>query len=55
LIIDLHLPRTLKELNVPQEAIPGMAEGVMKVTRLLANNPRKITIEDAKKIYQSVF
>ena len=55
LIIDLQLPRSLQELNVPQDAIPRMAEGVMKVTRLLANNPRKITLEDAKKIYQVVY
>ncbi|MEI6206424.1 MAG: iron-containing alcohol dehydrogenase [Desulfuromonadales bacterium] len=55
LIVDLQLPRSLRELHVPQEAIPGMAEGVMKVTRLLANNPRKITLEDAKKIYQVVY
>ncbi len=55
LIVDLQLPRTLQELHVPQDAIPRMAEGVMKVTRLLANNPRKITLEDAKKIYQIVY
>ena len=55
LIVDLQLPRTLQELNVPQDAIPRMAEGVMKVTRLLANNPRKITLDDAKNIYQVVY
>jgi alcohol dehydrogenase class IV len=55
LIADLQLPRTLRELKVPQDAIPRMAEGVMKVTRLLANNPRKITLEDAKAIYQTVY
>ena len=55
LIVDLQLPRTLRELNVPQEAIPRMAEGVMKVTRLLANNPRKITLKDANDIYQVVY
>ncbi len=55
LIVDLQLPRTLRELKIPQDAIPRMAEGVMKVTRLLANNPRKITLEDAKKIYQDVY
>ncbi len=55
LIADLQLPRTLRELKVPQDAIPRMAEGVMKVTRLLANNPRKITLEDAKIIYQTVY
>lgn len=55
LIVDLQLPRTLQELKVPREAIPGMAEGVMKVTRLLANNPRKITLKDANDIYQIVY
>ena len=55
LIADLQLPRSLRELKVPQDAIPRMAEGVMKVTRLLANNPRKITLEDAKAIYQTVY
>ena len=55
LIADLQLPQTLQELNVPRDAIDGMASGVMKVTRLLANNPRRITLEDAKKIYQDVY
>jgi alcohol dehydrogenase class IV len=55
LVSELKLPRTLRELKVPQEAIPRMAEGVMKVTRLLANNPRKITLEDAIAVYQSVY
>jgi alcohol dehydrogenase class IV len=30
-----------------------MAESAMKVTRLLVNNPRKITLEDAIAIYTS--
>lgn len=55
LIVDLQLPTTLQELNIPQASIPGMAEGVMKVTRLLANNPRKITLADANNIYQGVY
>jgi len=28
------------------------AEGMMKVIRLLANNPRTLTLEDAKEIYR---
>jgi len=55
LIADLQLPKTLRELNVPRDAIGGMAEGVMKVTRLLANNPRKITLADAISTYQNVY
>jgi alcohol dehydrogenase class IV len=55
LIADLQLPRSLRELDVPRDAIAGMAEGVMKVTRLLANNPRRMTLEDARKIYEEVY
>jgi alcohol dehydrogenase class IV len=55
LIADLRLPGSLRELNVPRDAIARMAEGVMKVTRLLANNPRRMTLEDAKKIYEEVY
>jgi alcohol dehydrogenase len=31
-----------------------LAQGVMKVTRLLANNPRVMTQADAERIYLSV-
>jgi len=33
--------------------IQMLADGVMKVTRLLANNPRTFTLEDAKRIYRA--
>lgn len=49
---DLKVPAHLSEFGVKEEDIPGLAEGVMKVTRLLANNPRKITLQDAAKIYK---
>jgi alcohol dehydrogenase class IV len=32
-----------------------MAESAMKVTRLLVNNPRRITLEDAVAIYKSTY
>jgi alcohol dehydrogenase class IV len=32
-----------------------LAEAAMKVTRLLANNPRKMTLEDANAIYKSAY
>lgn len=52
---DLKIPLSLAELNIPQSAIPQLAEGVMKVTRLLANNPREITPQDALNLYTSAF
>jgi len=50
---DLRVPRHLTEFGIKEGDIPGLAEGVMKVTRLLANNPRVIQLEDAKEIYRA--
>ena len=55
LMADLSIPRRLRDLNIPREAIPPLAEGVMKVTRLLANNPRRIALEDARRIYEEAW
>lgn len=51
---DLSVPRHLSTYGIKEEHIPGLAEGVMKVTRLLANNPRVLGIEDAEMIYRRV-
>ncbi|MDP0500819.1 MAG: iron-containing alcohol dehydrogenase [Verrucomicrobiota bacterium JB022] len=47
-----QIPRRLSEIGVPADAIPRMAESAMTVTRLLRNNPRPLTVEDAAMIYQ---
>lgn len=52
---DLKIPLSLAELKIPESAIPELAEGAMKVTRLLANNPRKITLEDALDLYTKAY
>jgi alcohol dehydrogenase class IV len=52
---DLRVPRRLRDVGIPEKAIPGLAEAAMKVTRLLANNPRKITLDDAVTIYKSAY
>jgi alcohol dehydrogenase len=51
---DLKIPGSLAEFGVKDEHIPALAQGVMKVTRLLANNPRELTLEDAEEIYRRV-
>lgn len=55
LIKDCRIPAKLSELNIPEEAIPKMAEDAMKITRLLKNNPRLITLEDAIAIYKAAY
>lgn len=52
---DIGIPLTLKELGVPVDAIPEMAEAAMKVTRPIMNNPRPITIADVEEIYKRAF
>ena len=54
LMKDLQLPRHLKEFGISESDIPMLAQGVMKVTRLLANNPRTLTVKDAETIYRKV-
>jgi alcohol dehydrogenase class IV len=54
LAADLRIPGHLSEFGVEDKDIPGLAAGVMKVTRLLANNPREMTQKDAETIYRSV-
>jgi alcohol dehydrogenase class IV len=50
---DVRVPRHLADFGVKEEDVPMLAEGVMKVTRLLANNPRTLILEDAKAIYKA--
>jgi alcohol dehydrogenase class IV len=52
---DLRVPRRLRDVGIREDAIPRLAEAAMKVTRLLANNPRKISLEDANAIYKSAY
>ena len=49
------IPATLKEVNVPGSAIPQMAADAMKIQRLLKNNPREITEQDAIDIYKAAY
>jgi alcohol dehydrogenase class IV len=50
---DLRVPRHLADFGVKEKDIPMLAEGALKSVRLLVNNPRNLTIEDAKKIYKA--
>ncbi len=54
LAADLGIPAHLSEFGIKEEHIPELAAGVMKVTRLLANNPRELTQKDAEAIYRRV-
>lgn len=51
---DLNIPSRLSDFGIKEQDIPMLAEGVMKVTRLLANNPRELALDDAIEIYRKV-
>lgn len=52
---DLGMNVQLRDFEIPESAIPVMAEAAMKVTRLMNNNPRPVTAEDCASIYQSAY
>ena len=51
----LGLPQKLRDVNIPKEACKKMASDAMKQTRLLVNNPREVTENDALNIYEAAW
>lgn len=49
------LPQRLRDLDIPQSAIPALAVDAMNQTRLLINNPRPVTRADAEAIYEAAW
>jgi Alcohol dehydrogenase, class IV len=52
---DCNFPLKLSDVGVSEGSIPIMAKDAMKIQRLLKNNPRVITEEDAIEIYKAAF
>ena len=50
----LEIPTSLKTFNVPEEDLDGLVAAGMEVTRLLVNNKREVTPEDARAIYLQI-
>jgi len=46
------LEQRLRDVGVPKDFLPTLAEDAMKQTRLLVNNPRPVTDADALAIYE---
>lgn len=55
LIRDCGIPSRLRDVDIPASAIGEMAAAAMEITRLLKNNPRAVTIEDAVAIYEAAY
>jgi len=55
LILDCQVPGRLSELEIPESALETMASSAITVTRLLKNNVREVTYEDALEIYKKAY
>lgn len=51
---ELSLPTRLRDVGIGSADIEPLAHDAMRQTRLLVNNPRDITLGDAKAIYEEV-
>lgn len=55
LIARVAIPARLRDVDIPQSAIDKMAADAMLQSRLLVNNPREVTEDDARMIYQAAY
>ncbi len=55
LIIDLKIPRKLKDVGINRKDIQMLATDALKQQRLLINNPREVDLEDAISIYEASY
>ncbi|MDH0747452.1 iron-containing alcohol dehydrogenase [Pseudomonas sp. GD03842] len=51
----VDIPRGMRSFDVPEDALPSMAEEASKIDRLMRNNPRKLTAADIEKIYRAAY
>lgn len=50
----LDIPTSLAQFGVPKEDLEVLVTSGMGVTRLLSNNMRELTVDDARRIYQEI-
>lgn len=52
---DVDIPARLREIDVPHEALEGMATAAASITRLLDNNPRRLDRQAIIRIYEAAW
>lgn len=55
LAADLGLQTRLSQMNITESDLPKLAQEAMLQQRLLINNPRELSLDDALSIYQQAF
>lgn len=51
---DLNIKSPLREMNISERELDEIVESASKVTRLLDNNPKKLSKEDMRAIYRKI-
>jgi alcohol dehydrogenase class IV len=54
-ISECGIPARLRDVGIPENDLPEMAEAAMKIQRLLKNNPRHIDKQDVLAIYAAAY
>jgi alcohol dehydrogenase class IV len=49
------VPQRLRDVKIPEDALPRLAREAVKIQRLLKNNPREVTEPDALAIYREAW
>jgi len=52
---DCQVPASLADVGIGRDDLKKLAEDAMKQTRLLVNNPREMSFDDALAIYTEAF
>ncbi len=55
LAADIGIPLRVRDIGVPREALEELAGATMSVTRLLANNPKQLTLDDVRHIWENAW
>jgi alcohol dehydrogenase class IV len=55
LLTAVQTPYRLSQYGIPKDHLPKLIEGGMKQARLFVPNPRDVTQEDVKRIYEKAF
>lgn len=54
IVVHLDIPKSLQTFGVSEKDLDGLVDAAMQVQRLLVNNRREVTPEDARNIYLEI-
>ena len=54
LAIDVGIPQTLREINIPEEGLPKLSKDALADV-CTGGNPKDVTLEDIEKLYNKVY